>query len=100
MLAEDFAAGRQRSFLELATAWLRQPSIDLPAELSPILAAHSRLGTDANGTPLLSERRVFFADAKLAPGLEDFVTECFDALDSEAAKVRRKQIEDMTADRD
>lgn len=100
MLAEDQAAGRQRSFLELATAWLHQPSIDLPAELSPILAAHSRLGTDANGTPLLSERRAFFDEARLAPDLEDFVDECFDVLDSETAKVRKQQIDEMTADRD
>jgi len=100
MLAEDKAAGRQRSFLELATAWKHHDPIVLPDELSPILAAHSRLGTDANGTPLLAERRVFFADARLAPGLEDFVDECFDVLDLEAAKVRKQQIDDMTADRD
>lgn len=100
MLAEDFAAGRQRSFLELATAWKHHPSIDLPAELSPILAAHSRLGTDANGTPLLSERRVFFDEARMAPGLEEFVEECFDVLDREASKVRREQLAEITADRD
>lgn len=100
MLAEDAATGRQRSFLELATAWKHHDPIDLPGELYPILAAHSRLGTDANGTPLLSEREVFFRGAGMSPALEDFVDDCFDALDTEAAKIRKQQIADMTADRD
>jgi hypothetical protein len=101
MLAEDRAAGRQRDFLEMAAAFLRQPvpTPKLWPEVAAVLSIHGRLGTDANGTPLLAERRQFFDMAQLEPGLEAAVDEWFEAIDQELADIRAEQIDEMKANR-
>lgn len=92
MLVADAKAGRGRTFLAMASAWKHVPVVDLPAELYPILAAHASLGVDGNGTPLLSERAIFFERAGMSPGLEDAVDEFFDVLDLEMAVIRKEQL--------
>lgn len=100
MQAADVASGRQRSFTEHAAEFLGSPVPEPWPELASILHAHNRLSTDANGVPLLSERRVFFEVAGLSTGLEEFTDTCFDAIEQEIALCRREKLDELTRGRE
>ena len=68
-------------------------------ELSPILLAYHRLGKDANGGLLYSERAAYLAERVEDPGEREAWHFFLDVADRKLAEVRRQEFEEARKER-
>lgn len=92
----DAEAGRARTWAELASEVLHGEVPEVDPELAEILGKYRRLGRDANGATLYTERVALLADAGVREiGEREAWHDLFDAMDDELAKVRREELDEL-----
>lgn len=94
--AADRAAGRLRSWAELAGEVLHGEVPEPWPEVAEVLAGWRRLGRDANGQTLYAERLALLGELGLTEaGEREAWQALFDAADDELAKARKAELEAM-----
>lgn len=98
LAAEDAAAGRVRTWGERIGEALHEtePVPEPWPELSPVLRIYRRLGHDANGSTLYTDRSQALLDEGITePGERDAWHCLWDAIDDELARLQRAEFEEI-----
>ena len=94
--AADRAAGRLRSWAELAGEVLHGEVPEPWPEVAEVLAGWRRLGRDANGQTLYAERLALFGELGLTePGEREAWQVLLDAADAELAEARKAALDEV-----